>query len=153
MKTSNKVQNAKNRSHRGELPGDKQVKRNKRSTGVARIPQGETLPEAIKRDRLMSHATPRPVSSRGKQLQKQQVDRAYRSLNLTSGTYDAWISATFMQHWLAATPDKDRHQTKTGLAIKAVKASLPSDQAESTIVRVLLSNAAKAVKDAFVPIG
>ena len=101
MKTSNKVQNAKNRSHRGELPGDKQVKRNKRSTGVARIPQGETLPEAIKRDRLMSHATPRPVSSRGKQLQKQQVDRAYRSLNLTSGTYDAWISATFMQrHFL-----------------------------------------------------
>jgi|GEM_PF-5680250 len=158
QKTSNKVQNAKGRTRRGELPGDKKVNRNKRSaTGVVRIPQGETLPEKIREDRMGAHTAYRPQPKKPafnrEQLQKQQAARAYGSLNLRSGTFDATISATFTKEWLAASPDKTKGQTKTGLAIKAVLASLPAEQAKSRQVKDLLDNAVRAMRDAFEPIG
>jgi hypothetical protein len=154
---SPKVKNASRHTHRGEHPGDKKVNRAKRSGGGARIPHGETLFDGIRSDKLTKHAEHRPttkksVFNRG-QLQKQQADRAYRSLNPDSGTFDARVLATFIREWLAASPDKTKGQTKTGLAIKAVLASLPAEQAKSRQVKDLLDKAVRAMRDAFEPIG
>jgi hypothetical protein len=164
QKTSNKVQNAKGRTRRGELPGDKKVNRNKRSAaGVTFIPQGHTLPEKIREDRMEARAAyqsqPKKPAFNSKQLQKEQVDRAYRSLKLDKGTFEAKVTAAFMKAWLSASPDKSKNQTRTGLAFKAAKELLVSAghatpaQADNRQVRLLLNNAAKAVKDAFVPLG
>jgi hypothetical protein len=166
MKTSNKVQNAKGRVTRGELPGDKKVNRTKRSAaGVTFIPEGKTLLDEIRNDRATSRPVPAPrthnskPSANGERLQKQQAARAYSSLNLVSGTFEAKVSAAFTKAWLAASPDKSKGETRTGLAVKATKEILvseghaTSEQLSSRQVRDLLNNAVRAIKDAFVPIG
>ena len=161
---SPKVKNASRHARRGERPGDKKVNRSKRSaTGVTFIPQGKTLLEEIKNDRLEARAAsqsqPKKPAFNSKQLQKEQVDRAYRSLKLDKGTFEAKVTAAFMNAWLSASPDKSKNQTRTGLAFKAAKEILVSAghatpaQADNRQVRLLLNNAAKAVKDAFVPLG
>jgi hypothetical protein len=158
---SPKVKNASRHAHRGERPGDKKVNRNKRSaTGVTFIPQGQTLPEKIREDRMEAYAAqPKKPAFNSKQLQKEQVDRAYHSLKLNKGSFEAKVTAAFMMAWVSATPDKSKNQTRTGLAFKATKDILISEghatqeQVNSRQVRDLLNNAAKAVKDAFVPIG
>jgi hypothetical protein len=161
---SPKVQNAKGRVRRGEQPGDKKVNRNKRSaTGVTFIPEGKTLTDEIRSDRMTARteyqSQPKKPAFNSKQLQKEQVDRAYRSLKLAEGTFEAKVTATFMKAWVSATPDKSKNQTRTGLAFKAAKEILVSAgyatpaQADNRQVRLLLNSAAKAVTDAFVPIG
>lgn len=162
--TSPKTKNASRHTPRGERPGDKKVNRAKRSaTGVTFTPQGETLPEKIREDRMAKRAEyqsqPKKPAFNSKQLQKQQAARAYRSLNLVSGTFDAKVSAAFTKAWLAATPDKSKGQTRTGLAVKAAKEILvseghaTSEQVNSRQVRDLLNSAVQAIKNAFEPIG
>ena len=157
---SPKVQNAKGRVRRGEQPGDKKVNRNKRSaTGATRIPEGQTVLELARAERPSRPTFSTKPSFNGERLRKQQAARAFSSLNVVSGTFDAKVSAAFTQAWLAATPDKAKGQTRTGLAIGAAKEILISkghatrEQVNSRQVRDLLGKSAQAVKDAFVPIG
>lgn len=157
--SSPKLKRSARLTPRGSQPGDKEViRRKKTGASVSRMAAGEDLMSQIRNDRMASrpHYTDGHVRQEKLDvatLQRQQANRAYASLKLTPGTFEAKLCATFIQAWLAATPDKFKGESKTGLARQTVMDGLTSDQEKDIRVKPVLDKVAKAIKDAFVPIG
>ena len=131
---ANKRQSEKSKkTTRGATAGFKSVARTKRKgTGVVRVPEGQTLNDGIRQDRLDARTedlASRPPRSRHtrkspEQVRKDQVDIAFRKLGLGDGEQFARerkLAALFMQAWLAAEPvENDREGTRTRLAERYV---------------------------------